>query len=270
MSDRQPSQARPTTQLIRCPPRRQAKPADPCAMVIFGATGDLTKRLLIPALYNLLRARVLPEKFALIGVARTAGTAETWRNQLYGMLKSFIGNASAELAVDRIDETAWKHLSEKMLYVQGDLADQELYERLRGVLTDVENSHGTQGNVIFYLAIGDQFFGPVVEQLSKAKLTDQNEDQKGNHRFWRRVVIEKPFGNSLDFRVRAECPHPAYPARGPDLSDRSFSRKGHGPEHHGISFRQRDFRADLEPRPHRSCADHRGGDSRGRDTGQVL
>ena len=57
----------------QCPPRRQAKPADPCAMVIFGATGDLTKRLLIPALYNLLRAKVLPEKFALIGVARTAG-----------------------------------------------------------------------------------------------------------------------------------------------------------------------------------------------------
>jgi glucose-6-phosphate 1-dehydrogenase len=68
-------------------------------MVIFGATGDLTKRLLIPALYNLLRAKVLPEKFALIGVARKAGTAETWRNQLHGMLKSFIGNASAELAV---------------------------------------------------------------------------------------------------------------------------------------------------------------------------
>ena len=167
-------------------------------MVIFGATGDLTKRLLIPALYNLLRTKVLPEKFALIGVARTAGTAETWRNQLYSMLKRFIGNASAELAVDRIDETAWKHLSEKMLYVQGDIADQQLYQRLRGVLANVEKSHGTQGNVIFYLAIGDQFFGPVVEQLGKAKLTDQNEDQKGNHGFWRRVVIEKPFGNSLD------------------------------------------------------------------------
>src|SRR5215469_11286765 len=166
-------------------------------MVIFGATGDLTKRLLIPALYNLLRSKVLPEKFALIGVARTAGTAETWRNQLYGMLKSFIGNASAELAVDRIDETVWKHLSKKMLYVQGDIADPELYERLRGVLADVEKSHRTQGNVIFYLAIGDQFFGPVIEQLGKAKLTNQNEDQKANRRFWRRVVIEKPFGHSL-------------------------------------------------------------------------
>jgi glucose-6-phosphate 1-dehydrogenase len=173
-------------------------PADPCAMVIFGATGDLTKRLLIPALYNLLRTKVLPEKFALIGVARTAGTAETWRNQLYGMLKGFIGNASAELAVDQIDESVWKNLSDKMLYVEGDLADPLLYERLRGVLADVEKSNGTQGNVIFYLAIGDQFFGAVIEQLGKAKLTNQNENQKGNHRFWRRVVIEKPFGHSLD------------------------------------------------------------------------
>ena len=102
------AEARPTTQLIRCPPRRQAKPADPCAMVIFGATGDLTKRLLMPALYNLSRTKVLPEKFALIGVARTAGTAESWRDQLYGMLKSFVGNAAAEFDVDHIDEAAWK------------------------------------------------------------------------------------------------------------------------------------------------------------------
>src|SRR5262249_54586316 len=64
MSDRQPGQAPQTTQVLQCPPRRRAKPADPCVMVIFGATGDLTKRLLIPALYNLLRSNVLPENFA--------------------------------------------------------------------------------------------------------------------------------------------------------------------------------------------------------------
>ena len=92
------------TQLIACPPRRQAKPADPCAMVIFGATGDLTKRLVMPALYNLLRTKVLPEDFALIGVARTEGTADSWRDQLYGMLKSFVGNAAAEFDIDDIDE----------------------------------------------------------------------------------------------------------------------------------------------------------------------
>jgi glucose-6-phosphate 1-dehydrogenase len=198
MSDRQPTQAPQTAQVIQCPPRCQAKPADPCAMVIFGATGDLTKRLLIPALYNLLRTKVLPEKFALIGVARTEATAESWRNQLYGMLKSFIGNASAEFTVKQIDDAAWKHLSDRMLYIQGDLADPKLYDTLRDVLEDVEKTHGTQGNVIFYLAIADQFFGPVIEQLGKAKLTTQNEDQRGNHRSWRRVVVEKPFGHSYD------------------------------------------------------------------------
>ena len=72
---RTPSAAR----LIECPPRREAKPADPCALVIFGATGDLTKRLVVPALYNLSRSKVLPEQFALIGVARSDGTAESWR-----------------------------------------------------------------------------------------------------------------------------------------------------------------------------------------------
>jgi glucose-6-phosphate 1-dehydrogenase len=167
-------------------------------MVIFGATGDLTKRLLIPALYNLLRTKVLPENFALIGVARSEGSAESWRNELYGMLTSFIGSASAEFAVKQIDDAAWKHLSERMLYVEGDFADPKLYDRLRDVLAGVEKTHGTRGNVIFYLAIADQFFGPVIEQLGKAKLTDQNEDQKGNHPFWRRVVVEKPFGHSLD------------------------------------------------------------------------
>ena len=85
-----------------------------------------------------------------------------------------------------------------MSYIQGDLTKPELYEKLRGALDEAEKTHGTEGNVIFYLAVADRFFGTVVEQLGKAKLTDQNEDQNGKHRFWRRVVIEKPFGHSLD------------------------------------------------------------------------
>ena len=193
-----PCRAPQTTQVIACPPRRQAKPADPCAMVIFGATGDLTKRLVVPALYNLLRTEVLPEQFAFIGVARTDGTAESWREQLHGMLTSFVGNTAAEFNVDRIDEEVWKRLAEKMIYVQGDLTKPELYERLRGVLDRLEKARGTRGNAIFYLAIADQLFGTVVEQLGKAKLTDQDEDQNGKRRFWRRVVIEKPFGHSLE------------------------------------------------------------------------
>ena len=167
-------------------------------MVIFGATGDLTKRLVVPALYNLLRTKVLPEHFALIGVARAEGTAESWRDELHDMLTSFVGNAAAEFDVDHIDEDAWKRLAEKMIYVQGDLTKPELYDKLRSTLDQAEKTHGTRGNAIFYLAVADRLFGTVVEQLGKAKLTDQDEDENGKRRFWRRVVIEKPFGHSLD------------------------------------------------------------------------
>ena len=120
-----------TAQVIACPPRRQAKPADPCAMVIFGATGDLTKRLVMPALYNLARTKVLPEHFALIGVARAEGTAESWRDELYGTLKSFVGNHATEFNIDHIDEAVWKRLAEKIVYVRGDLTKPELYDKLR-------------------------------------------------------------------------------------------------------------------------------------------
>src|ERR1700683_3704114 len=117
MLDKLPTRTPQTRQGTASPPQRQAKPADPCAMVIFGATGDLTKRLVIPALYNLSRTKVLPEQFALIGVARAEGTAESWRDHLYDTLKSFVGNAAAEFGVDEIDEVAWKRLAEKMVYV---------------------------------------------------------------------------------------------------------------------------------------------------------
>jgi glucose-6-phosphate 1-dehydrogenase len=198
MLDKSPSRMPKTVQVIASPARRQAKPADPCAMVIFGATGDLTKRLVVPALYNLARTKMLPEQFALIGVARPEATAEGWRDHLRGMLDSFVGDAAAEFDVDHIDEAVWNQLAEKMIYVQGDLTDPGLYGKLRGVLGEAEKTHGTKGNAIFYLAVAAQLFGTVVEQLGKAKLTDQNEDQNGKHRFWRRVVIEKPFGHSLD------------------------------------------------------------------------
>ncbi|MGO9006645.1 MAG: glucose-6-phosphate dehydrogenase [Beijerinckiaceae bacterium] len=166
-------------------------------MVIFGAGGDMTKRLLIPALYNLSRTDVLPENFALIGVDLAEETAVGWRGHLYDMLKSFVGNATAEFDPDHIDQAAWKRLAEKMSYIQGDLTKPELYEKIRGTLGEAENAHGTQGNAIFYLGVAGRFFGTVVEQLGKAKLTNQGDDKNGKHRFWRRVVIEKPFGHSL-------------------------------------------------------------------------
>jgi glucose-6-phosphate 1-dehydrogenase len=194
----QQSRITPAAQMIESPPRRQPNPADPCAMVIFGAGGDLTKRLVTPALYNLSRTKVLPENFAFIGVDHGEGTADSLRDHLYGMLESFIGNAAAEFDVDKIDEAAWKRLATKISYVQGDFTQPDLYEKIRVALAEAEKTHGTRGNVIFYLAVADRFFGTVVEQLGKAKLTDQKEDENGKPGFWRRVVIEKPFGHSLD------------------------------------------------------------------------
>jgi len=188
----------PAPQVTVSPSRRQPGPADPCAMVIFGATGDLTKRLVIPALYNLARTKVLPEKFALIGVARSVGTVENWRNHLYETLKSFVGNAETEFDVDHIDEVVWKQLADRMSCVEGDLTKPELYEKLRDSLDEAERVHGTAGNAIFYLAVADRLFGTVVDQLGKAKLAIQDEDRSGKRKFWRRVVIEKPFGHSLD------------------------------------------------------------------------
>jgi glucose-6-phosphate 1-dehydrogenase len=163
------------------------KPADPCAMVLFGATGDLANRLVVPALYNLIRSGVLPSNFALIGVARHESQVEGWRKSLRTALKAGTG-------ADPFDEAAWSTLSDKMSFVQGDLADPALYVALAEALKVAENAHQTGGNAIFYLAVEDQLFPAVVDQLAKAKLTEQPSPDHG----WRRVVIEKPFGHSLD------------------------------------------------------------------------
>ena len=167
-------------------------------MVIFGAGGDLTKRLLFPALYNLAHTGMLPKEFALIGVGLSAKTTEQWRGELYDMLKTFVGNSTSEFEVDSIDQRAWQRLADRMKFIEGDLTKPELYGRLGAALAEVEKSHGAQGNVIFYLAVPEHLFGTVVDQLGKAKLTDESAAGSDSElSSWRRVVIEKPFGHSL-------------------------------------------------------------------------
>jgi glucose-6-phosphate 1-dehydrogenase len=170
--------------------RHEPRSADPCALVLFGATGDLASRLVVPALYNLSHAGLLPEDFALIGVARAAGTANGWRAKLLVALKAYIG-------ADLIDEAAWTRLADRMSYVSGDLSQPELHQALKVALDDAAKTNGTGGNAIFYLAVADELFGAAIEQLGKATLTDQPEIEDGRRRYWRRVVIEKPFGHSL-------------------------------------------------------------------------
>ena len=168
-------------------------------MVIFGAGGDLTKRLLVPALYNLATTHLLPEKFALIGVDMADLTVDTWRDSLHTMMESFIGKTASESQIDKVDDATWQRLTANLSYVRGDLNDDDLYNQLRTHLDDVTKQAGTGGNCLFYLAIADRFFGPVVTHLGKAGLFDENWDQDGKHpEHWRRVVIEKPFGHDME------------------------------------------------------------------------
>jgi len=193
-ADQQPSQSA----VLQAAAPKHATPPEPCAMVIFGAFGDLTKRLVMPALYNLMHTGLLPEGFSIIGADLADGTAESWRDHLFAMLKTFVGNKSAEFDVDSIDQAAWDKLASRMSYVKGDMTKPELYQTLGAAIDKAGQEHGSKGNALFYLAVADRFFGEVVDQLGAAKLVDQQEDQDGKPKRWRRVVIEKPFGHDVD------------------------------------------------------------------------
>ena len=166
--------------------------APPCAMVIFGAAGDLTKRLLVPALYELARTQRLPPQFRLVGVATSAKTTADWCRDLTEMMNEFVAKGGSEFCADRLDQTAWKWLTERMTYLGGDLNDPETYRRLAGLLAEFDQKVGTAGNYLFYLAIPDRLFGAAVAHLGAADLVNETQGR------WRRVVIEKPFGHDLD------------------------------------------------------------------------
>jgi glucose-6-phosphate 1-dehydrogenase len=171
------------------------KPADSCAMVLFGATGDLARRLVVPALYNLSRSNVLPDHFALIGVARGEDTVEGWREGLKDALEGAVKNKGGTFSARSFDEAAWSRLCERMSFVQGDLSDEALYENLKGALADAEAAFDTKGNAIFYLAVAAQLFGTVVDNLGRSGLAQETPENAPPR--WRRVVIEKPFGHDL-------------------------------------------------------------------------
>ncbi len=186
-----PDQQGSETRVLATPPRKEAHPPGPCAIVIFGAGGDLTKRLLFPALFNLSSTRLIPEKFAIVGVDLADEIVDQWRDSLLEMLKSFVGNQASEDNISHVDQGAWQRLTANMSYLRGDLNDATFYDRLSDHLDEVATKHGTGGNVLFYLAVADRFFGTVIDNLGQAGLAHQ--DGHG----WRRVVIEKPFGHSL-------------------------------------------------------------------------
>jgi glucose-6-phosphate 1-dehydrogenase len=163
--------------------------APPCTMVIFGAGGDLTKRLLIPALYNLARTKLLPEKFALVGVDRLELSDEDFRAQIDAALKAFANDSHY---AQKLDAEAWEALLGKISYLSGDFADLDTFTRLGHRLDALDKAQGKTGNVLFYLAVASRFFGPVVDQLGKAGLVTEGENR------YRRVVVEKPFGHDVE------------------------------------------------------------------------
>ena len=163
----------------------QGRPGDPCTMVIFGVTGDLTKRKLIPSLYHLAKKKLLPREFALVGVAFDKIGEEEFKKSVRANLIEF-GAAPEQCAF-----CDW--LMERITYVSGDCGDAATYERLKETLASCTEKHGTKGNYFYYLAIAPNMFGDVVDHLGKAGLTDQKDGS-----VWRRVVIEKPFGRDLD------------------------------------------------------------------------
>jgi glucose-6-phosphate 1-dehydrogenase len=172
-------------------PASALKPADPCAMVLFGATGDLSKRLVIPALYNLEHAGTLPEGFALIGIARRNSDVDAWRAMLRQGLDDLVKSKTGTFQADRIDDGVWERLSRRMAFVQGDMTEAGLYTSVGQALEHAASERGTEGNALFYLAVSDRMFGPVVDRLGDAGLTQERNGA------WRRVVIEKPFGHDL-------------------------------------------------------------------------
>jgi glucose-6-phosphate 1-dehydrogenase len=156
------------------------RPADPCVLVVFGAAGDLTKRLLVPALGNLCSAGLLPKEFAVIGVARRDWDNETFRRDLG--LRTQSGGAQN-------GEPGW--LAERFYYLRGEFHDPATFANLAELLSKTEATHHTRGNGLFYLATPAQVFAPIVQQLGAADLVRE----EGGH--WRRVIVEKPFGVDL-------------------------------------------------------------------------
>ncbi|WP_115563314.1 glucose-6-phosphate dehydrogenase [Xanthomonas arboricola] len=164
----------------------------PCIIVVFGARGDLTKRLVMPALYNLRRAGALGEEFAIVGMDHGDISERAWRSNMGQSMTQLLSSRDAEFQTDEFDTDTWDWLRERMHYLRGDFTDLGAYQALEGVLEKLHKRYGTQGNVLFYLATAARFFEPVLLNLGEAGLVKQRENQG-----WRRVIVEKPFGHDL-------------------------------------------------------------------------
>jgi glucose-6-phosphate 1-dehydrogenase len=163
---------------------RLERTAEPCVLVIFGATGDLTRRKLIPALFRLSQQRQIPAEFAVLGTARQTFSEQDFRASMLQAVHEF-GNK------DEFDEAAWKSFAAALFYLGGDFSSNDIYEALNARLADIEKSRDTQSNRIFYLATAPEFFGVIAKKLGGAGLAQSLPG-------WTRIIVEKPFGHDLE------------------------------------------------------------------------
>jgi glucose-6-phosphate 1-dehydrogenase len=163
--------------------RRLPRIAGPCSLVIFGVTGDLARKKLMPAVYDLANRGLLPPGFALVGFARRDYSDQDFAQIVHDSVK--------EHARTPFREEVWEQLAEGFRFVQGELTDDAAFDRLRQTVDELDVSRGTGGNHAFYLSIPPGLFPQVVRQLSEHGLADEKPGS------WRRVVIEKPFGHDL-------------------------------------------------------------------------
>jgi glucose-6-phosphate 1-dehydrogenase len=159
---------------------RLRRQPDPCALVIFGASGDLTHKKLLPALYSLAFRRLLPERFAVVGVARTEGDDDQFRADMKEAVQKY--------ARDEFRDDVWKPLASAMRYVVTDFADDGGEDRVLQVLNELDEQFGIGGNHLFYLAVPPAAFETIVRELGKRR------GREG----WTRLIVEKPFGHDLE------------------------------------------------------------------------
>lgn len=158
----------------------------PCALVIFGASGDLAKRKLIPAIYEMAREKLLPQKFALVGYARSPMSDDEYRKQCRDAVKQFARSKP-------VDESIWAGIEKNISYIAGDYGSSEGHAKLAERLHAVDNSVGVEGNRLFYLSTPPETFDEIIKCIGENKEAYHDLAGKG----WERIIIEKPFGYDL-------------------------------------------------------------------------
>ncbi len=168
-------------------PGRSERNIDPCILVIFGATGDLTGRKLAPAIYNLGHEGLLPANFSLVGFARREKTDEQFRSELKKEISTYSRTKP-------IDEPFWNHFQEQIFYHRSEFDEDAGYKKLAETLKQIDARMATRGNRIFYLSVQPKYFALIIAKLKQHGLIVEAQNQKQ----WSRVIIEKPFGKDLE------------------------------------------------------------------------